>query len=318
MRLCIPVRFPRFRASGPLARFGFAILAVLLASSPPRAEEVTVEHKGLTLNANLVLADGKEVSNGVILMTHALLQHNKMEVMRAFQRLFQERGYSTLAMTFSAGVDDRRGPYDCATPHRYTAEDHVEEIGLWVDWLKARGAGQVVLAAHSSSGNNMGRYAMETDEPAIMKELFFTPGTGRFQGIALKEETYWAQYRVKLADVRARARALVEAGQGDAIMEGVDFLFCPKANVTANSFLSYYRPESILRPTVPVFVDKQPRPVLVIGASEDDVAPDLIDKIAPHIDGARVRLVVMEGCGHFLRDLCGDDAVDAAVAFLEE
>jgi hypothetical protein len=70
----------------------------------------------------------------------------------------------------------------------------------------------------------MGRYAMETDEPAIMKELFFTPGTGRFQGIALKEETYWAQYRVKLADVRAQARALVEAAQGDAIMEGVDFL----------------------------------------------------------------------------------------------
>ncbi len=295
------------------------VAATAVFTAPPlRAEEVTIQHNGLTLNASLVLAEGKAVGDGVILLTHALLQHNKMETIRALQGLFHERGYNTLAMTFSAAVDNRRGPYDCATPHRYTAEDHVTEIGMWVDWLKARGARQIVLAAHSSSGNELGYYAIESDDPAITKVLFFAPGTGRFQGIALTDETYFAQYRVKLADVRARARALADAGQGDAMMEGVDFLFCPKAKVTANTFLSYYRPRSILRPSVPAFANRQPKPALVIAGSEDDVAPDLIGLVKSHVDGKRLRLVVIEGCGHFFRDLCADDAVDAAVAFLEE
>ncbi len=302
----------------PAAWFVLVAATVVFTAPPLRAEEVTIRHNGLTLNANLVLAEGKAVPDGVVLLTHALLQHNKMETIRTLQGLFRERGYSTLAITFSAAVDDRRGPYDCATPHRYTVEDNVAEIGLWVDWLKARGAGQIILAAHSSSGNELGYYAIESDEPAITKVLFFAPGTGRFQGIALTDETYFAQYRVKLADVRARARALADAGQGDAMMEGVDFLFCPKANVTASTFLSYYRPRSILRPPVPAFSDRQPKPALVIAGSEDDVAPDLIGVVKPHVDGERLKLVVIEGCGHFFRDLCADDAVDAAVAFLEE
>ena len=310
---------PCFIYSRRFLQIGFlAALFVLLAAAPSRAEEVQIEHGDLTLNGNLELADGKAISDGVVLMTHALLQHNRMETMRAFQGLFRDLGYSSLAITFGTGVDDRRGPYDCAVPHDHSPEGNVAEIGQWMAWLKERGATKIVLAAHSNSVNELGYYALNNDEPAIQKVVYFAPGTGRFQGVALKDETYFAQYRVKLDDVRARARALAGAGQGEAMMDNVDFLFCAKAQVTANTFLGYYRANSIVRPPVPGFANLQIKPLLVVAGGDDDVAPDLLEKVQPHVDGEKLRLVVVEGCGHFFRDLCGDDAVEAAVEFLKE
>jgi len=295
-----------------------AILAALLAAAPLRAEEVQIEHDGLVLNGNLELAEGKAISDGVILMTHALLQHNRMETIRSFQALFREQGYSSLAITFGTGVSDRRGPYDCSVPHDHSPQDNVAEIGRWVAWLKERGATEIVLAAHSNSANELGYYARNNDEQAIRKLVYFAPGTGRFQGVALKDETYFAQYRVKADDVRARAQALAEAGKGDEMMDNVDFLFCAKARATANTFLGYYRADSIVRPPVPGFANQQVKPLLVVAGGNDDVAPDLLEKIQPHVDGEKLRLVVVEGCGHFFRELCGDDAIEAAVRFIEE
>ena len=42
------------------------------------AKEVTLRHKGLTLNANLELVAGKTLADGVILITHGGLAHRDM------------------------------------------------------------------------------------------------------------------------------------------------------------------------------------------------------------------------------------------------
>ncbi len=57
------------------------VLALLLTLSwPSPAEEVTLQHKGLTLNANLMLAEDKTLSDGVLLVVHGTLAHNRMEI----------------------------------------------------------------------------------------------------------------------------------------------------------------------------------------------------------------------------------------------
>ena len=63
------------------------------------AKEVTLRHKGLTLNANLELAAGKTVTNGVILITHGGLAHRDMEIVTYIQNLLvQEKDYNTRAI----------------------------------------------------------------------------------------------------------------------------------------------------------------------------------------------------------------------------
>ena len=83
------------------------------------------------------LAEGKTISDPVVLITHAQLQHKRHETVRVFAELFRERGYSTLAMTFSAGISNRQGPYDCAIPHRHRLADQVRDMRAWIAWLKS-------------------------------------------------------------------------------------------------------------------------------------------------------------------------------------
>lgn len=293
-----------------------AFFSLAFAATAPRAEEVTIKHNGLRLNADLVLAEGKTIEDGIIMITHALLFHKNVEALRVITGLFNEKGYSTLAMTYSAGLDNRRGPYDCAVPHRHSVAGHVAEIGAWLDWVKSQGARRVVLAGHSTGANRMTRFIVKRNDPAVTKMILFAPVTGR--GGSQTEEGYKTRYRTDLSVILERSRKLVEAGKGDEMMEDIDFLYCAKTSVTARSFLGYYALENRIRESLPGELRALPKPALVIAAGEDNIAPDMARLVEPFIDGKHIKLVLIEGCGHFFRDLCADDAVDAAVAYLEE
>ena len=65
------------------------------------AEEVKARFNNLTVNANIELADGKRLENGIILIAHALIQHNRIEIIQTLQDLFKEHGHSTIAINYS-------------------------------------------------------------------------------------------------------------------------------------------------------------------------------------------------------------------------
>jgi pimeloyl-ACP methyl ester carboxylesterase len=316
MKCDLPRTLACFRYLRLAGRLGLVAAAAVFAALPLRAEEVTIERDGLTLNADLHLADGKTVAEGVVLMTHAFLQHNRMEIMRVIPELFREHGYSTLAMTYSAGLDNRRGPYDCATPHRHSIEGHLDEIQLWLDWLKRNGASEVVLAGHSGGANRMSQFISERDDPAVSKVVLFAPGTSDHFGRT--PEGYRARYRRDLSVILDKAQGLVDSGDGDAMMEDTDFAFCARATVSARTFLSYYGVTNTKARQFPRQMQRLKKPSLVVAAGEDNIAPDLTRLVEPYVDGKRLSLTVIEGCGHFFRDLCADDAVEAAVEFLEK
>ena len=89
--------------------------------------------KGITLNADLTLALGKTMADGVILITHGSLAHCDMETIATLQNLLKERGYNTLAINLSLGLEKPHGMYRCATTHRHRNDDAVNEIGARVD-----------------------------------------------------------------------------------------------------------------------------------------------------------------------------------------
>lgn len=289
-----------------------SLLLVAAVVRPAGADAVTLSHKGLDVSANLKLADGKTVADGVVLLTHGTLAHNKMEMIAAQQTALAERGISTLAPTLSLGLSRRAGMYDCKVPHTHRHADALDEIGLWLNWLKAQGAKTVTLAGHSRGGAQTAWFAATHDDPVVDKVVLIAPATWDADKTA---KGFASAHKADLAGVLAKAKALVAAGKGAEMMKGVGLLYCPGADASAASFVGYY--ESNPNFDTPTVLPKIKKPVLVVVGTLDTVVPDIAERVRPTVDGKKVTLVEVAEADHFFRDLFGEDLADAIAAFVK-
>ncbi len=287
-----------------------AALVLPAVAQPVQAEEVKIKHGGLILNANLNVASGKKLADGVVLMVHGALAHKDMEIMRALRDLLLERGLSNLAINLGFAQDDRHGMNDCAGPHRHLRDDALVEIGLWVDWLKAKGAGPITVLGHSRGGNQVARYVAGTPDAIVKRAVLVAPATWQPGKDA---QGYRRRYQKDLAPLLEKARALVKAGKGSELMEGVDFVYCPNTKVAAATFVNNYR--GVPDRDTPSVIKRIKMPVLAVASQNDRVNP----KFAGRMKGttqANVKFVVVEDAGHFFRDLFGEDLADAIAGFV--
>jgi len=285
-------------------------LSLFLFSISVQAEEVKIKSANLTLNANLNIASGKKLSDGVVLMLHGTLAHKDMEVMRALQDMLMERGINNLAINLSLAQDNRYGMYDCASPHRHSDTDAIKEIGLWVKWLKSKGAVKITALGHSRGGNQMSRFAAANSDPVVKAVVLVAPPT---LSPGQPASGYKKNYKKDLAPLLVRAQSLVKAGKGGQVMEGVDFLYCPSTKVTAATFAEYYghTPDR----DTPSVVKRIKIPVLAVAGGNDRLNSKFAArmKAAPQ---ANVKLVVVDDAGHFFRDLYGEDLADVVQEFV--
>jgi pimeloyl-ACP methyl ester carboxylesterase len=291
-----------------MALAGIAALAAPLLSP---AEEITRTIDGLTVTANLETTGEGWTDGPVLLMTHGTLAHNRMEIIRTLQQVFKDRGYSSLAINLSLGLSGRKGMYDCATPHTHRHTDALDEIGLWLEWLKARGVESTVLLGHSRGGNQTAWFAAERDEPAIKGVILIAPAVWSEEAEAAD---YKKRYGKALAPILADARKRVAAGRGSELMD-VDFIYCKDTRATAEAFVSYYAPDE--RMNTPFLVSKLKKPVLVFAGTADTVVPGLIDAMAPVTESQNVRFEVLDGADHFFRDLWAEDIGDMSTEFVQ-
>ncbi len=293
----------------------FVLTAILFLGSTvsPRAEEVKLSHGGLTLNANLEVVSNEGLADGVVLITHGLLAHNGMEFVATLQGRLAERSLNSLAINLSLGLDDRHGMYDCAVPHSHQLIDGLDEIGAWIAWLEERGAGAIVLTGHSNGGRQAAWFAVERDHPAVEKVVLIAPGVSAPDARA---RSYKQRFGKDLAPLVTKARALVAAGKGDAMMARTDFLYCPRATVSAASFVSYYGGDP--RKNTPHNLSAIEKPVLVVAGTADRVVTGLRPLVQPLADGEKLRYVEIEDAGHFFLDFFGEDLADAIATFLAE
>lgn len=294
---------------------GAAALAAMLAGMPAALvaaeREVVLQHGGLALTGRLVLKDGARLADGVVLLTHGTLAHNGMELIANLQKAMAERGVSSLAITLGLGIDKRQGMFDCAAPHRHRHEDAVEEIGAWLGWLKGEGAAKITLMGHSRGGNQTAWFAAERLDPAVKSVVLLAPATWSAKG---RDAGYEKSYKKPLKPVLDRAAALVSSGKGGEMMQGVDFLYCPAAAVSAETFVSYYKSEP--RMDTPALLPKIKVPVLVIAGSEDKVVEGLPEAVEPIADGEKVSLAVIDGADHFFLDLYAEDVAEMVASFV--
>jgi pimeloyl-ACP methyl ester carboxylesterase len=286
-------------------------LVALLFSLSAAAEQVQVRHGELELNANLVKAGDEWTRGPVLLMTHGTLAHGRMEIMQTLQGLFAENGVSSLAPTLSLGLSDREGMYPCETPHTHRHTDALDEIALWLGWLKEQGVEDLFLLGHSRGGNQTAWFAAERPDPAVRGLILVAPGAwepGKW------ETDYGEDFGKKLEPLLQQAQQLVDGGKGETVMAETDFLYCPGASVTAGSFLSYHVADP--RYDTPSVLAAMTLPTLVFIGSEDEVVEDLPASLARA--GARegLRVETIDGADHFFRDLYADELVEIALEFI--
>ncbi len=276
-----------------------------------QAETVTLDHNGMTLNANLEKS-GSWDKGPVILMTHGTLAHSGMEIMATLQGLFAENEISSLAINLSLGINDRaQAMYDCPTPHQHRHTDALDEIGAWVDWLGEQGVKNIVLLGHSRGGNQTAWFSAERDTPLISKVILVAPATWSFDHTVAD---YEKNYGKALLPILETAQTMVRNGKGAVSIRNMGFIYCEDTTATADAVASYYTDDP--RKNTPTLLPKISKPVLVIAGSEDTVVEGLVEEVTPLAEAGTVNFAMVEGADHFFLDLYAEEVVDLSIEFI--
>lgn len=290
-----------------MRRFAASILATAIFATPALAETIEIDHNGLTLNAELQLADDSTLSDGVLVLTHGTLAHSGMELIVALQELFVDYGINTLAVNLSYGIDNRTpAMYDCAVPARHTMQDAVAEIAAWQDWLDSQDAGPRWMMGHSRGGNQTAQYTL-SDPERVTAQILLAPATWDLEKTL---SGYQKRYNADVTELLAKAEAM----DASAMMDGVSLLYCEGSGATAASLMSYYG--NYPNYDTPTVLNQTDTPTLVIAGTLDDVVEDLPEKMA-NVNRDNIELVEVEDADHFFRDLFTDEVVDYASEFIE-
>lgn len=291
------------------------LTAAVLAAAPATAfaEPVAIPGAdGIVLGGNMELADGKSLSDGVILMVHGTLAHAGMELVRGQQERLRERGYNSVAISLSLGEDKRTGMYGCDVVHRHRHEDAIDEIARWVDWLQGQDVGPTTVWGHSRGGNQAAWFAAEHPK-AEKTDRYVLVAPATWPGAEATAEKYEKDYKVPLHTRLTEARDLVAQGKGDTVMENVPFIYCAETDATAAAFASYYADDPRL--DTPTLLGDIAQPVLVVIGDDDDVVPDLAARMKEATpEGTAFQEIGM--AGHMFRDFAADDLADAVAEYV--
>ncbi|MBI3452733.1 MAG: alpha/beta fold hydrolase [Rhodospirillales bacterium] len=289
---------------------GIAMLAIAVPAAPAQAVEVRADHKGMGLLGEAVFAPNKTWKDGVVVMVHGTMAHSGQETMKQLQATLRQQGVSSLAVTLSLNVSDRRGVADFSLPQTHRLQDAAGEIVAWVDWLKGQGAGDVTVLGFSRGGNQVMRYGTGKIDPAVKRIVLLAPLTWDEKRV---RDGYEMAHNAPLPARLADAEKLVAAGKGSEMMRGIGFLNCPDAAVRADTFVSYYRDDGEM--DSPQFFSKIRTPVLVVAGTVDMVVPDLAGRVKQE-KNPNVRTAIVDGADHFFTDIVSDDAAAVIAKFV--
>ncbi len=274
------------------------LLLLCMIWLPVHAEEVELEHGGLTLLADYVVAE--DAADTLALITHGTLAHKDMELVEALQEALAERGVSSLAHTLSLGVDARRGMADCTAPHIHEDDDADGEIGAWIGWLQDKGRDRPILIGHSRGGKQVARTAAGRDD--LGGVVLMAPAT--VASAKRGRERYDA-----LAAVLAKARDL----PSDTMMDVPRLLYCTDTTASAGAVLSYHGGEM---QGAESFATEIEAPVLVVVASKDRVVPGVAAAFMP-LRGDGLEIALVDDADHMFLDFYVEDAADLIADFAE-
>jgi pimeloyl-ACP methyl ester carboxylesterase len=217
-----------------------AALAISLVSTtaPVAAEAVAYEYLGLTVVGNIEFASAKSLKDdGAIILVHDTLAHHAAPAMASLQRSLKVKGVNSLAISISLGLNERKGPFNCAHEHDHRHGDASDEIVAWVEWLQHKGANRISILGHGRGAAQVALAVAERPDLVISRLVLANPIVTT---LAAANARFQQQFGKPLAPVLEQARKLVDEGEGDTLLAVPGFLTCPHARTTAAAFVDYY------------------------------------------------------------------------------
>jgi alpha-beta hydrolase superfamily lysophospholipase len=280
-------------------------------TSAAEIKEVKQTFNGLTVNANLLMADDKNYSDGIVLLTHGTLTHKGRSTYQQLQKNLASLGVSSLAINLSLAINDRQGEYDCNVTHKHKHTNALNEIDFWVKWLQKQGTKKISLVGHSRGGNQTAWYASIHDSDSIKSVILIAPATGSQQSA----EDYQQKYKKSLESLLNQANKLIKSGNGNQIMNDIDFIYCKKAKVTASSFVDYYAKKPQF--DTPLLLKETTKPTLVVIGSDDNVVPELPERLKPLEAKGTIQTITIDDADHFFLDFANEDLANAIAEFIQ-
>ena len=274
------------------------------------AEKVEIANGDLTLNAEHLIADGKNKEDATFLILHGTLAHNQMEVISQLSELLLENEKNVLLINLSFAINARKSEfYDCAVPHTHSHFDAVEEIQMWVNWLTSKQkVSEVYVVGHSRGGNQIALF-MERASEAVKKAILLAPMTWNYEN---SKKSFDAKYPNGLSSLLKKANEFSNSDRIDEQMKSIPFLYCDDATASARALLSYYQDD--YRRNTPELIAQSDKPFLVFAGSADRVVPDLPEMMEKFsLKKENIEFHMIDTADHFFRDLNMDEVVEIII-----
>lgn len=271
------------------------LILLLLAQMPALAERIAFE----ILPGRMALAEHAAGDPGkpAVVLVHGFLQTHEFPTIRRLAEGLADEGYPVLAPTLTLGVPERMQSLDCGAIHTDGIEEKAAELVAWVNWLRARHSGPVVLFGHSSGASLvLATLRLHPDLPVagvlLASLTYFGPGSAR-------SET--------LEDV-VRARADLAAGRK---VGRYGLGYCNPFVATPEAYLSH---RALDRERVMADIDASPVPVaLVMGGRVDPAERKWIEWL--QAQGAAPDRI--DDANHFFADAAEFELLDWVLARLD-
>ena len=149
-------------------------------------------------------------------------------------------------------------------------------------------------------------------DPMVKNMVLIAPMTWTYEKA---RRSYPKKFKKLLGPVLKQARKRKADDEGMMLMQGIGFLNCPKARVTADAFIDYYAANPYyFTPTLLPYIKT---PVLVVAGDNDDIVPELPGAMSSLPYAKNVRLEMVSGADHFFRDFLAEELADKIAAFLK-
>ncbi len=290
------------------------VLLCFAAGGPAVADEreVTLKHQGLTLLGTVSTPAKAREDKSWIVLVHGTLAHKDMGTIKQMATALNDKGFATLAVSLSLGVDSRKGMYNCEVPHRHRFSDASGEIAAWLAYLRGEGARNIWLLGHSRGGAQVA-YALANDGKIDVRgAVLMAPATDT---VASAAAAYRKQYGAAADKAIEAARA--EGEKSDKLIAVPGLLSCQGGQASAQSVLSYYdeKPPHETQTSL----TKVSLPVLVIAATKDEVVRDVADKVGK-VAAAQpnINVETVPDADHMFQDLFADAAADLIADYIDQ
>ena len=284
------------------------LFCIITSLSFAAEKQVTV-----TSNNNIKLTGELLSTNqntSVFIIVHGTRGHKGMEIIQTLSSRLYEEGHDILSINLSYGFSNRRDDFlSCDINHDHNEHESVEEIITWYNYLITKGYSQINFIGHSRGGLNVMQALSIIDNEEI-KSYLLAPVIDTYNGTkAYYEEELGIPYDL-----------IINSNENYNLADRhkkINFLFCENVDVSSKTFKSYldFSKNKSAYPfsfNILDLINNSKSPITIFYGTEDEILLDSY-KSFEEINKLNIRTVILEGGGHFFRDLYLEDVIDIVI-----